>query len=120
MKFGIDSDGNYGYIKAGADSVTPFSSANSVNLVATATNSYTATENFGSCLLELRMTAYNYNGTTLNGKTINPIIDFVASYESGWNQHHKLYLVTLKSGDVINTIASSLTQDRNLKIWQFK
>ena len=26
MKFGIDSDGNYGYIKAGADSVTPFSS----------------------------------------------------------------------------------------------
>ena len=28
MKFGIDSDGNYGYIKAGADSVTPFSSRN--------------------------------------------------------------------------------------------
>ena len=28
MKFGVDSDGNYGYIKAGADSVTPFSSAN--------------------------------------------------------------------------------------------
>lgn len=26
MKFGIDSDGNYGYIKAGADSVTPFRS----------------------------------------------------------------------------------------------
>lgn len=26
LKFGIDSDGNYGYIKAGADSVTPFSS----------------------------------------------------------------------------------------------
>lgn len=24
MKFGIDSDGNYGYIKAGADTVTPF------------------------------------------------------------------------------------------------
>lgn len=25
LKFGIDSSGNYGYIKAGADSVTPFS-----------------------------------------------------------------------------------------------
>ena len=25
IKFGIDSDGNYGYIKAGADTVTPFS-----------------------------------------------------------------------------------------------
>ena len=24
MTFGIDSDGNYGYIKAGADTVTPF------------------------------------------------------------------------------------------------
>lgn len=28
IKFGIDSDGNYGYIKAGADSVTPFKSNN--------------------------------------------------------------------------------------------
>ena len=27
FRFGIDSDGNYGYIKAGADSVTPFKSA---------------------------------------------------------------------------------------------
>ena len=26
MKFGIDSDGNYGYIKVGADTVTPFRS----------------------------------------------------------------------------------------------
>ena len=28
LKFGIDSSGNYGYIKAGADSVTPFSNSN--------------------------------------------------------------------------------------------
>ena len=28
MKFGIDSDGNYGYIKAGADTVTPFNISN--------------------------------------------------------------------------------------------
>ena len=26
IKFGVDSDGNYGYIKAGADTVTPFKS----------------------------------------------------------------------------------------------
>ena len=25
LKFGVDSDGNYGYIKVGADTVTPFS-----------------------------------------------------------------------------------------------
>lgn len=28
MKFGVDSKGNYGYIKAGADTVTPFNSKN--------------------------------------------------------------------------------------------
>ena len=27
LKFGIDSSGNYGYIKAGADSVTPFNNS---------------------------------------------------------------------------------------------
>ena len=31
LKFGVDSDGNYGYIKAGADSVTPFSSSDLEN-----------------------------------------------------------------------------------------
>ena len=30
MKFGIDSDGNYGYIKAGADTVTPFKKGGSL------------------------------------------------------------------------------------------
>ncbi len=28
LTFGVDADGNYGYIKAGADTVTPFSSQN--------------------------------------------------------------------------------------------
>ena len=32
FKFGIDADGNYGYIKAGADSVTPFSKTSSIYL----------------------------------------------------------------------------------------
>lgn len=30
LQFGIDEDGNYGYIKAGADTVTPFSSNNTL------------------------------------------------------------------------------------------
>ena len=40
FKFGIDADGNYGYIKAGADSVTPFSKTSAIYL-GTATNSGT-------------------------------------------------------------------------------
>lgn len=34
FKFGIDANGNYGYIKAGADSVTPFKSNDVVNFYA--------------------------------------------------------------------------------------
>ena len=33
LKFGVDSDGNYGYIKAGADSVTPFKSEKRTYLI---------------------------------------------------------------------------------------
>ena len=38
FKFGIDSDGNYGYIKAGADSVTPFKSEVKKILLASGAN----------------------------------------------------------------------------------
>lgn len=31
FKFGVDADGNYGYIKAGADTVTPFKSGNNIS-----------------------------------------------------------------------------------------
>ena len=44
MKFGIDSDGNYGYIKAGADTVTPFKSGGNIELVPNTSSSYTTTE----------------------------------------------------------------------------
>ena len=33
MTFGVDSDGNYGYIKAGADTVTPFNNGSSIYLI---------------------------------------------------------------------------------------
>lgn len=46
MKFGIDSDGNYGYIKAGADSVTPFRS-DYFFLNSMETSVYNATMNTG-------------------------------------------------------------------------
>lgn len=74
LKFGIDSDGNYGYIKAGADSVTPFSSGD-LELVHTefnATNimdsSYTITKS-GNYLLIYQGT-HNGIHTELDGYKI--------------------------------------------------
>lgn len=44
FKFGIDADGNYGYIKDGADTVTPFSQyPELISSAYSATNSYTYT-----------------------------------------------------------------------------
>ena len=37
FKLGIDKDGNYGYIKDGADTVTPFKTDTSIQVVASAT-----------------------------------------------------------------------------------
>ena len=42
MSFGIDSSGNYGYIKAGADSVTPFKSGSGLFFTAKGGISYKA------------------------------------------------------------------------------
>lgn len=45
LQFGVDENGNYGYIKAGADSVTPFSSG-SIYAYANATGKNTTALNF--------------------------------------------------------------------------
>lgn len=42
FKFGVDSNGNYGYIKAGADTVTPFKTVGTRSSNITANGTYTA------------------------------------------------------------------------------
>lgn len=64
LKFGIDSDGNYGYIKDGADSVTPFKSST-------------------NCTITLKMpwhSSYAMYGTiTVTIKIVNGIVTSVTS-----------------------------------------
>ena len=43
ITFGIDSDGNYGYIKAGADTVTPFNGLRSIKKIQGAWSGYVST-----------------------------------------------------------------------------
>ena len=40
LQFGIDENGNYGYIKAGADTVTPFSNLSNLELVNSVESGY--------------------------------------------------------------------------------
>lgn len=64
LKFGVDSDGNYGYIKAGADTVIPFKSST-------------------NCTVTLNMpwhSSYSMYGTiTVTIKIVNGIVTSVTS-----------------------------------------
>ena len=53
LKFGVDSDGNYGYIKAGADTVTPFKS--------------------GDCSIQVFASNYNNNHSSIYGNDLGYI-----------------------------------------------
>ena len=66
VKFGIDSKGNYGYIKAGADSVTPFRS-DYFFLNSMETSVYNATNNTGYITVIIPTDdCYILYGTTYN------------------------------------------------------
>ena len=117
LKFGVDSDGNYGYIKAGADTVIPFSSAN-FELVHTnfnATNimdsSYTIPKS-GNYLLVYQGT-HNGIHTDLDGYNIkhNGVKNEPFLNSGGGNAQpveYSIFLLTLhlfnntKKGDVIS------------------
>lgn len=68
IKFGIDADGNYGYIKDGADSVTPFKSGYSNAKVVASTDSTSqqtvsvSSDTYGEdFIVLLEIFAYNRN-----------------------------------------------------------
>ncbi len=85
FKFGIDEDGNYGYIKAGADSVTPFKSG-------------AATPAFRTCGAQIRHTLNDPYITTKNG-TLKATVYI-------WNQEPAVYTYTFtmqKNGVTVYT-----------------
>lgn len=93
MKFGVDSDGNYGYIKAGADSVTPFSSGKALlqvtyysssssfdGFITNVSNGYSTNKikmNSFSIFLpsQCGISSVNFNISNVNGRTEKWTID---------------------------------------------
>ena len=93
MKFGVDSDGNYGYIKAGADTVTPFSSMNSTfeNIEG---HTITATHDYKAIITS----SYQDVATDI---TVNGVS--VWNNQTDINRSHCVFY-NGKSGDVINLV----------------
>ena len=69
ITFGIDADGNYGYIKAGADTVTPFKSGGEIKILESKTNQ-PASEH---CKNSQSYDAYYRIGTLDFGTFENPV-----------------------------------------------
>ena len=69
IRFGVDEEGNYGYIKAGADTVTPFKTEKT-EIHGRASNSNSWTVNIKRNNPVLKMTGEGYDGTQNNHVTI--------------------------------------------------
>ena len=109
MKFGIDSNGNYGYIKAGADSVTPFSSNKRYSYSWTSSNNEQKT-----LTLEIEP---KYIAFTVGGNSQNAVLYDVENQEYIINASHA-NIITSVNGKVvtINTYHGS-TAVNYLNYW---
>ena len=64
FKFGIDNDGNYGYYKAGADTVTPFKTGENINVHRQTINGLTGHSNYeNKGHISLLLKTMPYSGT---------------------------------------------------------
>lgn len=115
LKFGIDSDGNYGYYKDGADTVTPFSygiaeyiDGNMIrkattDSVVSVSKTYTATSK--GILLIFCSLVYlsSYSDVVkLNGAKISPV-----STKTQYQCRVSLYSISIEKGDKITISASA-------------
>lgn len=93
MKFGIDSSGNYGYIKAGADSVTPFSSIKRYSYSWTSSNDEQKT-----LTLEIEP---KYIAFTVGGKQLNAVLYDVENQEYIINTVGSANIIASVNGKVV-------------------
>lgn len=97
LKFGIDSDGNYGYIKAGADTVTPFSSG-----------------------IYKFAYSYNKNSNVVASDNLNFTIDSTRKYTilpiCASNGYTSSTLKIAKNGTVVKTITTSTIDVTSFKL----
>ena len=124
MKFGIDSNGNYGYIKAGADSVTPFRS-DYFFLNSMETSVYNASVNSSSITVTIPTNdCYILYGTSTNtnfGVEMRTNSQTSFSISSGVT---KLFEATTGNNNLIGLIhcsglkGKSLTINTNLSVYR--
>lgn len=115
LRFGIDENGNVGYIKEGADSVTPFKKESMIVGAARRDGSpypqgelYTFTEDYE----EINCIVYSYRTSTAKFEEVpNTWFENCDSYKkignAGYACHYKLYGV--KTGTIINYYGSTDT-----------
>lgn len=119
LRFGIDADGNYGYKKAGADTVIPFSksidtlnepfysdsqylslfnSAANSHISGSKTITYTATKN-GTVICH-----YDNDGEAVNrtGHTVDVIYEVRVGNRILATKAHGIYIFPIKTEDVVS------------------
>lgn len=84
IKFGIDVDGNYGYIKDGADSVTPFKGSGFI--IPYAAGSRDANPN----VLDLRLNVEGYNKLKFDYHCVTVFSPYTEIYGSNDGINYKL------------------------------
>ena len=91
LKFGVDSSGNYGYYKAGADSVTPFKTTKVISLGTGTSFNVTAYEGYK-----------NFTTSNFLYKLVKPSSDLTTSATTAHNGQN-----TATSGTVTTTVSES-------------
>ena len=97
IAFGIDSNGNYGYIKEGADTVTPFKSQKDID------NAYNSGVSAADKRVNTSSASYNRGVTDAD----NRVNTSSASYNSGYTNGKKSPTVTAKGSAYVNNYTST-------------
>ena len=112
FKFGIDENGNYGYIKDGADSVTPFKKLN-IKLVASNTAAddptYSNAEIGKTYMISYYSSYSSGNGkfTSITGCEVIDSLQLLSTYQYGSCYQHLNVAIVKATSSTINADVSS-------------
>ncbi len=129
FKFGIDSNGNYGYIKVGADTVTPFKDTDNITilnsscLISGGTFNFNIPNNFNGHLLLTAYTHYPCMSSTSsikfsdnNVKLLKILVDsFMFENTSSWGGYVRygkaIYKIITQNKCTLSINVSSITNN---------
>lgn len=88
IRFGVDGDGNYGYYKAGADTVTPFKTTPYIPTVKALNQDWTADADYEYAIVTAvrgSVPAFTYNGSGT--------VTEIANLDGSTSEHIRVYRV---------------------------